>query len=44
MRLTLAIARQQEFLADQEAVRIVGAKIAAQALRHVGALAPAYLA
>lgn len=43
MRLTQAISRQQEFVADQMSASIVGADVAAQALRRISTAAPAYL-
>jgi len=44
MRLTLAISRQQEFLADALAARIVHPAIMASALRRTGGLSPAFAA
>ena len=44
LRLTLAVSRQQEFVADQVAARTVGAAELASALRDVTALAPVYSA
>ena len=41
MRVTHAVSRQQEFIADQVAVRITGASELASALRRVTAVAPA---
>ena len=42
MRLTLAISRQQEFLADALAARTVHPMVMASALRRTGGLAPAF--
>jgi heat shock protein HtpX len=42
LKLTHAVSRQQEFIADQVAVRVAGSADFANALRRVTALAPAY--
>lgn len=42
LKLTHAVSRQQEFIADQVAMRVAGAADFANALRRVTALTPAY--
>jgi len=42
LKLTHAVSRQQEFIADQVAARVAGAANLANALRRVTALTPAY--
>ena len=42
LRTTLAVSREQEFVADRTAARVAGAAPAISALRRVGTLAPAY--
>ncbi len=44
LRTTLAVSREQEFVADRTAARVAGATPAMSALRRVGTLAPAYTA
>jgi heat shock protein HtpX len=44
MRLTMAVSRQQEFVADETAARISGAAPMVSALKKVAMLAPAYSA
>jgi heat shock protein HtpX len=42
MRLTMAVSRQQEFVADETAARVAGAAPMVNALRKVSMLGPAY--
>jgi heat shock protein HtpX len=42
LKLTYAVSRQQEFIADQVAARVAGAPTVASALRRVTAVAPLY--
>jgi heat shock protein HtpX len=42
LKTTLAVSREQEFVADRTAATVAGAEAAASALRRVAALAPAY--
>jgi Zn-dependent protease with chaperone function len=44
MRMTMAVSRQQEFVADETAARISGAAPMVSALQKVAVLGPAYLA
>jgi Zn-dependent protease with chaperone function len=44
LKTTLAVSREQEFVADRTAARIAGSAAAASALGRVAALAPAYAA
>jgi heat shock protein HtpX len=44
LRTTLAVSREQEFVADRTAARVAGAGPVMSALRRVGTLAPAYAA
>jgi Zn-dependent protease with chaperone function len=44
LRSTLAVSREQEFVADRTAARVSGAASVMSALRRVGTLAPAYTA
>jgi hypothetical protein len=43
MRLTMAVSRQQEFVADETAARVAGAAPMVSALRKVAMLGPAYV-
>jgi len=42
LKLTMAVSRRQEFIADETAARIAGADAAAGALRKVATIGPAY--
>lgn len=42
MKVTMAVSRQQEFVADETAARVAGSAPAVSALRKVALLAPAY--
>jgi Zn-dependent protease with chaperone function len=44
LKTTLAVSREQEFVADQTAAKLAGSRVAVSALRRVYALGPAYSA
>jgi heat shock protein HtpX len=44
LKMTLAVSREQEFVADRTAAQVAGSAAAASALRRVAALGPAYSA